>query len=315
MPRPTVRVLALLEILQGGGTRTVADLAGRLGVDGRTVRRYVEHLVDLDVPVESVRGRHGGYRLAPGHRMPPLMLSDDEALAVLVGLETVRRTGGVADLASRNAAAKVRRVLPRALGARLDALLEVVGFTGPEREGAPPETDVLLLVAQAARDRRRVEVVHVRDGRATGRTVEPYGVVAHGGRWYLAGADQMSGELRTFRLDRVVEARLGEGSFEVPDGFDPAAAVLESLARTPWRHTVTVRVRGGAAELAARLPPGLATVTPVTGTQGWARVEIRAERLDWVPGVLAALDTDVVVEEPAELRDRLHALGARLLAA
>src|SRR5689334_24911372 len=93
MARPTARVLSLLELLQSGGTRTVADLAGRLGVDERTVRRYVAHLLDLDVPVESVRGRYGGYRLAPGFRMPPLMLTDAEALAVLLGMLAARRAG------------------------------------------------------------------------------------------------------------------------------------------------------------------------------------------------------------------------------
>ncbi|HEU4675558.1 MAG TPA: HTH domain-containing protein, partial [Motilibacteraceae bacterium] len=93
MPRPTARVLMLLELLQSGGTRTVAELAERLGVDGRTVRRYVDHLIDLDVPVESVRGRYGGYRLGQGYRLPPLMLSDDEALAVVLGLVAGRRTG------------------------------------------------------------------------------------------------------------------------------------------------------------------------------------------------------------------------------
>src|SRR5437899_347344 len=91
MTRPTARVLALLEILQSGGTHTAIDLAGRLGVDERTVRRYADHLLDLEVPVESVRGRHGGYRLAPGFRMPPLMLTDEEALAVLLGLVVGRR--------------------------------------------------------------------------------------------------------------------------------------------------------------------------------------------------------------------------------
>src|SRR4030081_1503801 len=96
MARPTARVLSLLELLQSGGVRTVAELAGRLGVDERTVRRYVDHLIDLDVPVESVRGRYGGYRLAPGYRMPPLMLSDDEALAVLLGLVAGRRAGSPA---------------------------------------------------------------------------------------------------------------------------------------------------------------------------------------------------------------------------
>ena len=92
MARPTAHVLTLLELLQSGGTRTAAELAG-LGVDERTVRRYVDHLVDLDVPVESVRGRYGGYRLAPGYRLPPLMLTDDEALAVLLGLVAGRRAG------------------------------------------------------------------------------------------------------------------------------------------------------------------------------------------------------------------------------
>ncbi len=111
MSRPTVRVLTLLELLQSGGIRTVAELADRLGVDGRTVRRYVDQLIDLDVPVESVRGRYGGYRLAPGYRLPPLMLSDDEALAVLLGLVAGRRAG-LDDGGVRRA----RRQRPRSAG-------------------------------------------------------------------------------------------------------------------------------------------------------------------------------------------------------
>src|ERR1700678_1814428 len=114
MARPTARVLTLLELLQSGGVRTVAELAGRLGVDERTVRRYVDHLIDLDVPVESVRGRYGGYRLASGYRMPPLMLSDDEALAVMLGLIAGRRTGLVttAGTASETGGARIRGVRP-----------------------------------------------------------------------------------------------------------------------------------------------------------------------------------------------------------
>src|ERR1700685_3850001 len=111
MARPAARVLTLLELLQSGGVRTVAELADRLGVEGRTVRRYVDHLLALDVPVASVRGRYGGYRLAPGYRMPPLMLSDEEALAVLLGLVAGRRAGlmTAAGTASETAAAKMRR--------------------------------------------------------------------------------------------------------------------------------------------------------------------------------------------------------------
>src|SRR5215469_7396912 len=133
MARPTSRVLVLLELLQSGGTRTVAELANRLGVDGRTVRRYVDHLIDLQVPVESVRGRYGGYRLAPGYRLPPLMLTDDEALAVLLGLIAGRRAGLMtsAGSASETAAAKIRRVLPGRLADRLEAVLGSVAFTAP----------------------------------------------------------------------------------------------------------------------------------------------------------------------------------------
>src|ERR1700741_1903258 len=117
MARPTARVLSLLGWLQSGGVRTGTELAGRLGVDERTVRRYVDHLIDLDVPVESVRGRYGGYRLGPGYRLPPLLLSDDEALAVLLGLVAGRRAGlmTTTDTASETAAAKIRRVLPERL--------------------------------------------------------------------------------------------------------------------------------------------------------------------------------------------------------
>src|SRR4051812_28594033 len=136
MTRPAARVLTLLELLQSGGVRTMAELAGRLGVDGRTVRRYVGHLIDLDVPVESVRGRYGGYRLAPGYRMPPLMLTDEEALAVLLGLVAGRRAGlmTAAGTASETAAAKIRRVLPQRLAGKLEAVLGALSFTAPPGE-------------------------------------------------------------------------------------------------------------------------------------------------------------------------------------
>jgi predicted DNA-binding transcriptional regulator YafY len=293
--RPTARVLALLEILQGGGTHTAAALAERLGADERTVRRYVEHLLDLEIPVESVRGRYGGYRLAPGFRMPPLMLTDEEALAVLLGL--TRLTGA----APEAAAAKVRRVLPRALTGRLDALFEATRFIEPSAATpTTPEAATMLQLAEATRRRRPAVISYVdRAGRRTDRTVHPYGLVARQGRWYLSAAHQ--GEMRTFRLDRIVSTRLAEGTFSVPEGFDPAAAVLAGLAETPWRHRVVIRVKGTADEVDRKLPRGLATVE-ADGADG-VRVRLRAERLDWLPGVLASLDLPFVIDEPAELRD------------
>lgn len=314
MPRPTARVLALLEILQSGGTRTVADLAERLGVDERTVRRYVEHLVDLDVPVRSVRGRYGGYHLAPGYRMPPLMLTDEEALAVLLGLVAGRRAGLVTTsvAAVESAAAKLRRVLPEALGRRLDALLATADFTAPARSAATsPETRVLLALAEAVRHRRPVAITYTAwNGRRSERTVHPYGIVVHSGRWYATGADSDSGDVRTFRLDRIETATELPGSFEVPPGFDAADRVLSGLADVPWRHEVSLRVRGTVDQVRSRLPAGSATVRELP--DGWVRLRLRAERLEWVPSVLAWLNLPFVIEAPEELRGHVHDLAERL---
>lgn len=318
MTRPTARVLALLEILQAGGTHTVADLAARLGVDERTVRRYGVHLADLGIPVRSVRGRYGGYQLGPGYRMPPLMLTDDEALAVLLGLVAGRRAGVVTTsvAASESAAAKLRRVLPSALGRRLEALLQTADFTVRGRPVVEPETSVLLLLAEAARDRRPVALSYTAaDGRRSERTVHPYGLVAHAGRWYVTGADSASGETRTLRLDRITTPQLREGAFEVPDGFDPAERVLTGLAETPYRHAVSVRVQGTAEQVRSRFPAGIATVHDIAEVDGWVQVRLRAERLEWVPGVLAGLDLPFTIEHPDALRGLVQSLAERLTTA
>jgi predicted DNA-binding transcriptional regulator YafY len=176
MARPTARVLALLELLQSGGVRTVAELAGRLGVDERTVRRYVDHLIDLDVPVESVRGRYGGYRLGPGYRLPPLMLTDDEALAVLLGLAAGRQAGLLAGTgtASETAAAKIRRVLPGRLARKLDALPGSLAFTAPPAGAAAADGAVLLSIADAVRHHRPVSIRYTAgDGRRSERILHP----------------------------------------------------------------------------------------------------------------------------------------------
>lgn len=314
MPRPTARVLALLEILQGGGTRRVGDLARRLDVDERTVRRYVDHLLDLGVPVESVRGRYGGLRLAPGYRMAPLMLSEDEAVAVLLGLLAGERSGLVTQSsASASATAKLQRVLPAPLRRRTQALLETVSTTAPRQRSVPAEGRVLLRLAEAAREQQPVAIAYTaRDGRRTDRTIHPHGVVAHAGRWYVVAADAGSGEARSFRLDRIVEVSPLPGRFEAPNHVDPTADLLEGLAGAPWAHRVSVRVRGTREEVGSRLPAGLALVEQDASDPAWLRVRVRAERLDWVPALLAGLDRPFVVEEPAELVGLVGAFAARL---
>jgi predicted DNA-binding transcriptional regulator YafY len=307
-------MLALLDLLQSGGTRTVAELADRLGVDERTVRRYVGHLIDMDVPVESVRGRYGGYRLAAGYRMPPLMLGDDEALAVLLGLIAGRRAGllTASGTASETAAAKIRRMLPERLTHRLDALLAQVTVTGPVREAAAPDAKVLLALADAVQHSRPVRMRYVSgDGRRSERTMHPYGLVAHGGRWYVSGLDVERGEERTFRVDRITDPRPLPGAFRPPSTYDPAERVLSGLARIPYRHEVVLRIEATADQIRARLPGSVATIEELA--DGWCRVDLRAEELDWVPGVLAMLDRPFVIERPDELRDLVRELAGRLV--
>lgn len=359
MSRPTGRVLTLLELLQSGGTRTVSELAGRLGVGGRTVRRYVDHLTDLGVPVEAVRGRYGGYRLAPGFRLPPLMLSDDEALAVLLGLAAGRRAGLTtsADTAGETAAAKIRRVLPERLARRLDTVVESLAFTDRPPAPAAPDAEVLLTLADAVRHHRPVSIRYTdRDGRRSERPLHAYGIVSHRGRWYVTGADPGIGEDRTFRLDRIADARTLPGSFEPPAGLDPAQRVLSGFAAAEYRHRVTLRVHATPAQIRVRLPAALALVeelppgadveasgadgahveadggdgapgadgalrTPGAGMEApgadpdaerWLRVELRAERLDWLPPLLASLDRPFVIERPAELRTLVSEFADRL---
>ncbi|MBO8184276.1 helix-turn-helix transcriptional regulator [Streptomyces spirodelae] len=322
MPRPTARVLTLLELLQSGGTRTVAELADRLGVEGRTVRRYVDQLTDLDVPVESVRGRYGGYRLAPGYRLPPLMFSDDEALAVLLGLVAGRRAGLTTTqrTANETASAKIRRVLPKHIARRLDTLLESLAFTAQPPESDTPDSGVLLTLADAVRNHRPVSIRYTdRDGRRSERTLHAYGIVAHAGRWYVTGEDARLREDRTFRLDRIADARMLPGSFEAPAGPGPAQRVLSGFATAEYRHEVTLRIHGTVEQIRAHLPAAVANLAepePGAGqdraSESWLRVELRAERLDWLPPVLAALDRPFVIERPDELRDLVTALADRL---
>jgi predicted DNA-binding transcriptional regulator YafY len=329
MARPTARVLALLELLQAGGTRTVADLAKRLEVDDRTVRRYVEHLRELDIPVDAVRGRYGGYRLARHYRMPPLMLTDEEALAVVWALLFDRRSevGPASSTAVENAMAKVRRVLPETLARRIDAVLQTVDFTGipsvsgREDEGAPQDghrnAQTLLGLAEAARDRQLVAFDYrARQGRSARRQVQPHGVVAHRGLLYLTGFDIDRQAVRTFRLDRMAALQIRPVTFAVPADVDPVAQVVGPLTAAPWRYEVSVLIHADPAYVRTRIPDTLASVTPaseVAGSDGWLRVFLRAEHLEWVAGTLAMLDRPFAIEQPQELHDVVAKLGRRLI--
>jgi predicted DNA-binding transcriptional regulator YafY len=277
-------------------------------VSERTIRRYAVALHDLGIPVDGQPGLGGGYRLRPGVRLPPLMLSDEEAAAVVFGLVLAEQRGlGGAE----GAVTKIARVFPERLMRRVERLRTELSLSG-EPDPAPASAETLLLIAEAVRRRRSLKIGYARrDGTRSTREIDPLGLVARRGRWYVPARDRGSGELRTFRADRITRATIG-GPAEPPEpGFDPAAHVVEMLARLPWAWEIEVRLDGPVGEIAARVPATLAELeADGTGT----RLRMRADSLDWVAGVLAGVGADFQVIRPDELREHLQRLASRLRA-
>jgi predicted DNA-binding transcriptional regulator YafY len=277
-------------------------------VSERTIRRYAVALQDLGIPVDGQPGLGGGYRLRPGVRLPPLMLSDEEAAAVVFGLVLAEQRGlGGAE----GAVAKIARVFPERLMRRVERLRTELSLSG-EPDPAPASAETLLLIAEAVRRRRSLEVDYTRrDGTPSTREIDPLGLVARRGRWYVPARDRGSGELRTFRADRITRAAIG-GPAEPPEpGFDPAAHVVEMLARLPWAWEIEVRLDAPVSEIAARVP---ATLAELEADDSGTRLKMRADSLDWVAGVLAGLGADFRVIRPDELREHLERLASRLRA-
>jgi predicted DNA-binding transcriptional regulator YafY len=308
---PTTRVLAMLELLQASHRLGGAELARRLGVDERTVRRYADRLAELGIPVTAERGRYGGYRLMPGYKLPPLMFTDDEAVAVVLGLLAAGRLG-LPGAGTASALAKVQRVLPAALGSRIEALRQTLGLTLRPAEAAAPDTGTVLALAQAAGQRQRVRLRYRSwNGADSERDLDPYGLVLHSGRWYVTGHDSRSGQIRTFRVDRVMSLQPGRETFEPPADFDPVRQVISSLAAVPYAHEVEV-VLGTTMEAARRrIPPSVATLTPA---DDGVLMRARAEHLEGFAVMLAGLGCPFTIREPASLRDEVRALAGRLQA-
>ncbi|MFC0528518.1 helix-turn-helix transcriptional regulator [Phytohabitans kaempferiae] len=313
MSHPASRVLGMLELLQTHHRLTGADLGARLGVDERTVRRYAGTLADLGIPVTANRGRYGGYRLSPGYKLPPLMFTDDEAAAVVLGLLAAEQLGLTTEAPATGVAlAKIERVLPHALADRLVAVRESLGFTlRPRREGsARPATATLLALGAATRARQRVSLTYRSwRGGVSLRQVDPYGLVFHAGRWYLTGHDHRRGEIRTFRLDRISAVEAGSESFAVPEGFDAVAHVTRSLAGVPYTWEVEVILETDLDQARRRIPP---TVAELSESADGVLLKCRASSLDGTAQMLAGLGWPFTVLRPDDLREAVAAYAKQL---
>lgn len=310
MYHPASRLLTLLELLQAEGALSGTVLARRLEVDVRTIRRYVGILQDMGIPIEAAVGRAGGYRLRPGYKLPPLMLTDDEAVATTLGLLVVDRLGLDGSVAAASGAlAKLQRVLPDPARERVSALAEtlVIDLTSAETRVA---RSVLATIATAAQQQRQVQIRYRSGGdRETERAIDPYGVVFSGGHWYTVGYCHLRGDVRIFRLDRISAAVLLPNSFVRPSGFDSRAHLLEAIARIPDIWDVSVLLELDLAEAQRLVPAGLALLEPAAP---YVRLRAAIDDLEMIARMLAGLGCPLIVERPEQLRGALRALADQL---
>jgi predicted DNA-binding transcriptional regulator YafY len=315
----TARTLRLLSLLQTHRFWAGPELCDRLEVSARTLRRDIDRLRSLGYHVDATPGVAGGYRLATGSHLPPLVLDDDEAVAITLGVQAAATAAvaGVED-AALQALTKLQQVLPDRLRRRVAALHGSVSVLG--RGDAEPvvDPDALMVLAQACRDGEEVRFDYARrDGERASRLVQPHQLVSVGRRWYLVAWDVRRDDWRTFRLDRLEAARLAGARFAaraVPGG-DAAAFVAASLRSMPVAHEVLVDVDAPASELAevARWLGSEVVVLP----DGWCRVKLRSDWLDPVVSMVATLAArhDVRVAASGDVMAALAATARRLATA
>jgi predicted DNA-binding transcriptional regulator YafY len=301
------RLLQLLSLLQARRDWTGPELADRLEVSVRTIRRDVERLRDLGYPVDSVTGPAGGYRLRAGTAMPPLLLDDEEAIAIAVGLRTAARASvtGIDETALR-ALVKLEQVLPRHLRRRVQALGSAT--ISPPLGGPTVDPQHLTVIAAACRDCERLRFAYRRrDGVESRREVEPHALVNRGRRWYLVAWDRGREDWRSFRIDRLARPASTGVRFAARalPATDPAAFVEQSIIGAPNRYEARLTLHAGADEIARRFSAQWGTVKPLDAHT--CEYDLR-----WLALRVAMLGVDFEVHEPPELVEHLQALAARL---
>ena len=306
---PTTRVLTVLELLQSHQRLSGPELAGRLEVDARTVRRYVTMLQDLGIPVEAGRGRYGYYRLRPGFKLPPLMFNDDEAFALTIGLIAARKLGlAVAAPAVEGALAKIERVLPVSLLEQVRAVQQILVLNF-NAVSVGPASRIVITLCVARMQARQVQM-HYQSYTAheTVRLLDPYGIVCRQGFWYVVGYCHLRTDLRTFRLDRILEVEMLDGTFQPPADFDCDAFAARSIANMPVGYLIDVLLDTTLEKARQWSMPDWVTLEQVE-----AGVNLRCydKNLDWVAHMLLGLDCSLVIRQPPELRLALQRLAQR----
>ncbi len=311
MSNPASRVLAVLELLQAHGAIGGAHMAERLGVDRRTLRRYVATLEEMGIPIVAQRGRDGGYSLVPGFKLPPMMFTEDETLALALGL-LAARTLGLADAAPAvaSAQAKLERIMPALLQDRVRAVGETVQLDLSASDAASDQAALAALSA-AAQKRQRVRLAYrSREGESSERQFDPYGLVYRAGRWYVAGMCHLRGGVRTFRLDRVKSVAPLPQSFGRPEHFDAMAHLAQGIATLPRAHYVEVLLKTDLQTARAHLRDAIGVLEQ---RDDGVLLRNQSEDLDWFARQLAALPFGFSVIAPTALNEAVGECARRLL--
>lgn len=300
MYHPTTRLLTILELLQTHPHMSGEELARRLEVETRTVRRYILMLQEMGMPVEGSRGPGGGYRLRPGFKLPPLLFTEEEATTIVLGLLGAPWLEvDLPSVAVEGALAKVYRVLPLKGRERLQAISEHM-ILSPQQQDERPAASLLINVSEAVQERRRIAIEYTSyHNEITRRTIEPYGVVGWKGHWYIVGYCCLRQGHRLFRLDRVRIVQFLAETFERADDFDCQAYVIKHLATIPDRWQIEVEFQTELYAMQRKIPSSHGSLTATTSG---VLFQTHHSHLPAMARYLVGLGVPFVVHQPPELR-------------
>ncbi|HVC18054.1 MAG TPA: YafY family protein [Rhodanobacter sp.] len=315
MTKPTTRVLAVLELLQSHGRMSGSELARRVGVDVRTLRRYIVMLEDLGIPLTAERGRHGAYMLVAGYKLPPMMFTNDEAVALSVGMVAARGLGlAQAAPAVESVQAKLARVMPDSLKHQVGAIADTVKVDLRPAANTPASNAALMTLTRAAQAQQRVSMSYLSAaGAHTERKFDPYGLAWWAGAWYAVGMCHLRHDLRSFRLDRIGAVSRLDRPFRRPPGFDALDQLLRGIAAIPHGQPIEVLLRTDLPTARRAFSLAFGLLEPV---DGGVLLRTSADDLGWFARQLAGLSFDFEIRSPTQLRaglarcaKRLHALA------
>jgi predicted DNA-binding transcriptional regulator YafY len=311
MYHPTTRVLAVLALLQAHGRMSGSELAQRLEVNIRTLRRYIIMLQDLGIPIEAERGRSGAYVLSAGFKLPPMMFTNEEALALTVGLISARRLNlADTDRSIESAFAKLERVMPLNLKSRVRALTETITLDLSTASSAPPSEMILTAMSSAAQLQQRVHIqYHPDKGEDTERDFDPYGLTFYLHRWYVVGYCHLRQDLRSFRLDRITQVNAVNAHFDRPEHFDPLAYIMQAIAIMPRKFAFELLLK---TDIATAQKEVFDVLGVLEAAKDGVIMRGSVEDLDWLARQLSIFSFDFVVREPDELRVELKKHSVKL---